>query len=146
MIFISSVQDLTIAKKGLEIIESNCDVKFSYQYKIKNYRKKIYHSIYNIKKFNYQKELNLKGYNIFITNKNHKNFSYNNSIWVSNKKYYITPNSVAHELMHMLTGRQYHFGKNHILADFNLRNNKIINCKEIKIDNWKNKNSFDLFL
>lgn len=139
IVFFSSTSDIDSLKKSLLSIEEQCSISFSIKTIKKNFTKKINHEVFNLKNFSYYEELLKPNYRVFLTNKKHGNFSYNNSVWIS-KNYKNT--TISHELIHMLTGEMEHFGKHHILSDKHYRDLHIPKklCKKIKKDNWKNPN------
>ena len=123
LIFYSNINDVSIATKGMSIIESQCNIKFNINNKKKmEFNKSVHHHIFISKDFNYYQELKKENYRIYLTDRSHNNFSHHNYIWISNKS---SETTIPHELMHMLTGDLYHTGKNHILAPNKDRNLKI---------------------
>ena len=124
--------------QAFNIIETQCNVKFQIENTtIKSFKKAIRHRVFQEDKFNYKEDLKRKNYNIFMSNQKHDNFSHHNSIWVSDLTIREFPNTIVHELMHMLTGQMHHYNKDHVLAPMKFRSNKIRKeeCKLIKKDN-----------
>jgi len=133
----------------LSLIENSCSIEFNIiKQKPFKFDKKIYHNVYKVKDFKYYQELKKPNYRIYLSNKNHTNFSYNNSVWLSYKSLERKPyNIVAHEIMHMITGDMSHDFKKGILAPIKERSNHIDKhlCSQISLNNWTKKNNLEKY-
>ena len=127
-------------------IEDSCNVKFKViEEKEFKFDKVIRHNVFKMKSFNHYEELLKDNYRVYINSNIHDNFSYHNSIWISKDR---SKTTITHELMHMLTGKLYHYGSDHILSPYKNRVMKINkeDCNLIKIDRWKTIQSFDTYV